>query len=120
MRMTHYFWVFAGLLVPALGVAAWTGISKSDSHLTAGLISSVLAVGTHSLLIIFMMVTGRVLREAVRVRELSEEFLERQGLIRVLFVWFFRHCLRFQVNDLFKYSGKCGPRRRVDRWAISR
>jgi len=80
MRMTHYFWVFAGLLVPALGVAAWTGISKSDSHLTAGLISSVLAVGTHSLLIIFMMVTGRVLREAVRVRELSEEFLEELNL----------------------------------------
>ena len=74
--MTHYFWVFAGLLVPALGFAAWTGISNADSHLTAGLIASVLAVGTHSLLLIFMIVTGRVLREAVRVRELSNEFLD--------------------------------------------
>ena len=76
MRMTHYFWVFAGLLIPALGAAAWTGLSGAESHLTIGLISSVLAVGTHSLLIIFMIVSGRVLREAVRVRKLSQAFLD--------------------------------------------
>jgi len=74
--MTHYFWVFAGLLIPALGAAAWSGISGAESHLTIGLISSVLAVGTHSLLIIFMIVSGRVLREAVRVRKLSQTFLD--------------------------------------------
>ena len=76
MRMTHYFKVFAGLLVPALGFAAWTGITEAESHLTAGLIASVLAVGTHSLLLIFMIITGRILREAVRVRRLPSEFLE--------------------------------------------
>ena len=86
MRMTHYFWVFAAFLVPALGFAAWTGISTTwtgvsatESHLTAGLIASVLAVGTHSLLIIFMIVTGRILREAVRVRNLSGKFLEEMN-----------------------------------------
>ena len=76
MRMTYYFWVFAALLIPALGFAAWTGIHETESHLMAGLFASVLAVGVHSLLIIFMIVTGRVLREAVRVRNLSNEFLE--------------------------------------------
>ena len=74
--MTYYFWVFAALLIPALGFAAWTGINGTESHLMAGLFASVLAVGVHSLLIIFMIVTGRVLREAVRVRNLSNEFLE--------------------------------------------
>ncbi len=76
MRMTQYFLVFASLLVLALGTAAWTGITRAEAHLTAGLIASILAVGTHSLLIMFMLITGRVLREAVRVRGLSGEFLE--------------------------------------------
>jgi len=87
VRMTHYFWVFAAFLVPALGFAAWTGLSTmwtgaspTELHLTAGLIASVLAVGAHSLLIIFMIVTGRILREAVRVRNLSSKFLEELNL----------------------------------------
>ena len=76
MRMTYYFLVFTILLVPALGYAAWTGITGGETHLAAGLIASIFAVGTHSLLLIFMIVTGRVLREAVRVRRLSDEFLK--------------------------------------------
>lgn len=75
MRMTHYFWAFAGLLVISLGAAAWTGLTAAESHLSTGLVSSVLAVGTHSLLLLFLIVTGRVLREAVRVRNLPIEFL---------------------------------------------
>ena len=78
--MTHYFWVFAGLLVPALAAAAWTGFTGAESHLTTGLVCSVLAVGTHSLLILFLIVTGRVLREAVRVRNLPREFLDELNL----------------------------------------
>ena len=76
MRMTYYFLVFTSLLVPALGYAAWTGITGRETHLAAGLIASIFAVGTHSLLLIFMIVTGRILREAVRVRKLSDEFLK--------------------------------------------
>jgi hypothetical protein len=76
MRMTTYFRVFAYLLVPALGAAAWTGFMGAESHLTTGLVCSILAVGTHSLLILFMIVTGRVLREAVRVRDLPQDFLD--------------------------------------------
>lgn len=76
MRMTHYFWVFAGFLVPALAAAAWTGLTGAEAHLSTGLICSMLAVGTHTLLILFMIVTGRVLREAVRVRDLPQTFLD--------------------------------------------
>ena len=74
--MTYYFAAFAALLVPALLAAALTGFSGADSHVMAGLVCSVAAIGTHSLLILFMIVTGRVLREAVRVRNLSPSLLE--------------------------------------------
>ena len=76
MRMTHYFGAFAAFLVPALFCAAFTGFYGAESHLMYGLVCAVAAIGTHSLLILFMIVTGRVLREAIRVRNLSEEFLE--------------------------------------------
>jgi len=74
--MIYYFGAFALLLVPALIAAALTGFSGSESHFMAGLVCSVAAIGTHSLLILFMIVTGRVLREAVRVRNLSPGLLE--------------------------------------------
>jgi hypothetical protein len=35
-----------------------------------------LAIGTNTLLILFMILTGRILREAVRARDLSQEFLD--------------------------------------------
>ena len=75
MRMTHYFAVAAGLLFPALLATALSGLLAWDAHLSIGLFSSILAIGTHTLLILFMIVTGRVLREAVRARELNQEFL---------------------------------------------
>lgn len=74
--MIYYFGGFAALLVPALIAAAITGFSGAESHLMAGLVCSVAAIGTHSLLILFMIVTGRVLREAVHVRDLSPDLLE--------------------------------------------
>ena len=76
MRMTHYFGIFAAFLVPALAAAAWTGMTFSESHVLAGLVCSIAAIGTHTLLILFMIVTGRVLREAVRVRNLPQDLLE--------------------------------------------
>ena len=77
MRMTHYFGAFALLAAPMLLLTAWTGIQGSPRHLSIGLVAAVLAVATHSLLILFMIVTGRVLREATRVRQLDPALLAR-------------------------------------------
>lgn len=75
--MTHYFGAFALLAAPMLLLTAWTGIQGSPRHLALGLVGAVLAVATHSLLILFMIVTGRVLREATRVRSLDPALLAR-------------------------------------------
>lgn len=73
--MTYYFGAFAALAAPLLLLTAWTGISGSPRHLAVGLFASILTVATHSLLILFMIVTGRVLREATRARTLGPDFL---------------------------------------------
>jgi hypothetical protein len=77
MRMPHYFLAGALLLVPALAYAVLTGLThdRSPQHLWAGLFAAALAVGVHTLVILFMLVTGRVLREAIRARELPAQFL---------------------------------------------
>lgn len=77
MRMWHYFLGGALLLVPALLATVVLGLTfdGSQRHLWSGLFSAALGVGVHTLVILFMLVTGRVLREAIRVRKLSPEFL---------------------------------------------
>jgi hypothetical protein len=79
MRMRHYFLAFALLLVPALAWTVVTGLAgdgSGDAHLSAGLTTAILAVAVHTLLILFMLVTGRVLKEAMRTRPLGPDFLE--------------------------------------------
>ena len=74
--MVHYF-IAAGIIVsPALLVTAWTGVTGSKMHLGFGLFASITTVGLHTLLIAFMIITGRILREAVRARELDQQFLD--------------------------------------------
>jgi hypothetical protein len=77
MRMWHYFLVAAALLVPALLATVILGMAfdGSPKHLWAGLLTASLGVAVHTLVILFMLVTGRVLREAIRVRELPADFL---------------------------------------------
>ena len=77
MRMVHYFMVFVLLLVPAICWTVVTGLTYDGSraHFNAGLLTSVVALATHTLLILFMIVTGRVLKEAMRARPLGPEFL---------------------------------------------
>lgn len=77
MRMVHYFGALALACVPALCATAVAGILAHPSHLMIGLSTGVLVVLTHTLLILFMIVTGRILREAMRARPLGGEFLER-------------------------------------------
>jgi hypothetical protein len=73
--MVHYFSALAALVLPALLWAAATGALGSPTHVGVGLFAAVFAALAHSLLILFVIVTGRVLREAMRSRPLSPAFL---------------------------------------------
>jgi len=75
MRMVHYFGALAILVVPALVWTAASGLMGSPSHVGIGLFSAVYTAAVHSLLILFMIVTGRVLKEAMVARPLGPEFL---------------------------------------------
>lgn len=75
MRMIHYFGALSGVATALLLAAAWTGIEVVPQHLAVGLAGSVTAVAAHSLVIIFMIVSGRILREAIRARSLDDAFL---------------------------------------------
>lgn len=75
MRMVHYFGALAILVAPALVWTAASGLMGSPSHVGIGLFSAVYTAAVHSLLILFMIVTGRVLREAMAARPLGPEFL---------------------------------------------
>jgi hypothetical protein len=75
MRMVHYFGALAILVGPALVWTAASGLVGSPSHVGIGLFSAVYTAAVHSLLILFMIVTGRVLKEAMAARPLGPEFL---------------------------------------------
>ena len=76
MRMIHYFGAAAFLTIVALLVSAWLGISgQLDVHFRVALVTAILTIGTHSLLILFMVITGRIIREAILHRDLPAEFL---------------------------------------------
>jgi len=76
MRMLHYFAALGALIVPGLLATSALGLAgRAELHLKVGLISAIATVGLHTLVILFMIVTGRVLREAMRTRDLPEEFL---------------------------------------------
>ena len=76
MRMVHYFGGLAALVIPALLWTAWTGFfGGGESHVSAGLVAAVFAVLAHTLVILFMLVTGRVLKEAMAMRAFPPSFL---------------------------------------------
>ena len=80
MRMWKYFVLGASLLAAALFATVVAGLlhePRSERHLWIGLFTVVLGVGVHTLVILFMLVTGRVLREAMRARQLGPEYLAR-------------------------------------------
>ena len=77
MRMTHYYLALALLLAPCLLLTLLSGQFQDGSqrHLVLGFFTAVLSVATQTLLILFMIVSGRVLRAAMQSRELDPEFL---------------------------------------------
>lgn len=77
MRMTSYYGGLAALAPPALLVTAWIGMSQGGTplHLGVGLFTAIYCVALQTLLIMFMIVTGRVLKAAMSSRPLRPEFL---------------------------------------------
>jgi hypothetical protein len=73
--MVHYFAALAILVAPALLWTAVSGLTGSPTHVGIGLFAAVFTAAVHSLLILFMIVTGRVLKEAMASRPLGPEFL---------------------------------------------
>lgn len=77
MRMSHYVFGAACVVVPLLLGAAVLGIfGQPEMHFKLALVAAILTVGMHTLFIMFMIITGRILREAVKSRNLSSEFLD--------------------------------------------
>lgn len=77
MRMLYYIATMVGLCVPALLVTAGFGFwGERQTHLSIGLLTAIGCIATHSVIILFMIITGRLLREAMRSRDLPPSFLE--------------------------------------------
>jgi hypothetical protein len=77
MRMVHYYLAMALLLAPCLALTLLSGLLQDGSqrHLGLGLFTAVLCVATNTLLILFMIVSGRVLKAAIQTRGLGAGFL---------------------------------------------
>ena len=77
MRMVHYYLAFALLAPAALLATAWTGATYNgtERHLAFGLSTAILCVALNTIVIMFMIITGRVLRQAMLSRSLEPEFL---------------------------------------------
>ncbi len=78
MRMIHYYTGLAVLLPVALFATAFTGAlhDGTQKHLALGLFTGIYCVAVHTLFILFMIVTGRVLKAAMQSRPLGPEFLD--------------------------------------------
>jgi hypothetical protein len=77
--MTHYFLGMALLAAPALIATAITGMAMpgGDTHLLVGLFAAIVTVAAHTLMILFMIVTGRVMKAAMESRPLPREFRDQ-------------------------------------------
>ena len=77
--MVHYYLALALLLAPSLLATLASGIlaaeGSAEIHLRLGFFTAILCVATSTLLILFMIVSGRVLKAAMRSRALSQDFL---------------------------------------------
>jgi hypothetical protein len=84
MRMVHYYLglglALALALVLTLVSGTFRGELPADLHLVLGLFTAVLSVATNTLLILFMIVTGRILKQAMQARDLGGEFLRELNL----------------------------------------
>ena len=77
MRMVHYFGALALIAIPTLIATAISGVflGGSGPHLTIGLFAAITAIAVHSIMILFMIVTGRVIKAAMASRDLDPTYL---------------------------------------------
>jgi hypothetical protein len=79
MRMSQYYLTLMILAVGGLFATATLGIRGSSLHLTLGLFTACLVVLLHSLVILFSLISSRLLREAHENCGLAPEFLKRSN-----------------------------------------
>ncbi len=79
MRMSHYFLSLAVLAVGGLLATALAGVAGSDLHLWIALPTAIVVVGLHSLVIMFVLIGGRLLREGINNCGLDPSFLTRNN-----------------------------------------
>ena len=75
--MVHYYLALAFVLAPCLLATLLSGAFQdgSERHLLVSFFTAVLCVATQTILILFMIVSGRVLKAAMKSRRLEPRFL---------------------------------------------
>ena len=78
MRLIHYYLIVAALLVPMLVAAPVTGLwyDGSELHLSLGLLMAFLCVAANTVVILFSIVSGRVVKAAMIARPIGADVLE--------------------------------------------
>ena len=79
MRMSHYYLSLMVLAVGGLLATATAGLLGSELHLTIALGTALVVVGLHSLVILFMLISSRLLREGHENCGLSPEYMQRSN-----------------------------------------
>lgn len=77
--MSYYFLSLAVLAVGGLVATAVAGVVGSELHLSIALPTAIVVVGLHSLVIMFVLIGGRLLREAINNCGLDPSFLKRNN-----------------------------------------
>jgi len=80
MRMSHYFLSLAVLSVGGLLVTIGAGLLRQPWHLSAALPTALVVVALHSLVILFMLIGSRLLREAIQNCGLDPAYLGRANI----------------------------------------
>lgn len=79
MRMSHYYLSLLVLSLIGLVATAFAGVMGSPMHLTIALPTAMLVVGMHSMVILFVLIGSRLLREGTNNCGLTPEFLQESN-----------------------------------------
>lgn len=77
--MSHYFLSLAVLAVGGLLASALAGVIGWEHHLSVALPTAIVVVGLHSLVILFVLIGGRLLREGISNCGLDPAYLQRNN-----------------------------------------
>ena len=79
MRMSHYYYSLMVLSIGGLLATSIAGVMGSSLHLGLAIATAMIVVGMHSLVILFVLICSRVLREGQRYCGLGEDYLVRSN-----------------------------------------